>query len=70
MDNASAENYMQMQRLLKYIIQTKDKGIQIYKKPPGKLKITGYSDFNYANDKDSHQSVTGFVIYVNDTLVT
>ena len=70
MDNASAEHYALMQRLLKYVIQNKDKSIQIYKKHPGKLNITAYSDSNYTNDKDSCQSVTGFVIYVNDTLVT
>jgi len=69
MDNATTTHFKQMQRLLKYIMHTKDKGLLIKKSSQGPLTIQGYSDSNYANDKDTRQSVTGYVIYVNETLV-
>ena len=69
MDNETTNYFKQMQRLIKYIMQTKDKGLLIKKSSQGPLTIQGYSDSNYANNKDTRQSVTGYVIYVNETLV-
>ena len=37
--------------------------------PSGKMNIIGFANSNYANDKDTHQSVTGYVIYVKNSLI-
>ena len=34
------------------------------------MNIIGYADSNYANDKDTCQSVTGYVICVNHPIVS
>ena len=57
-----------LNQLLKYVTDTKDKGIQIRKSEKGPFKIIAYADSNYANDLDTRRSVAGYIIYVNNTV--
>ena len=69
MAQATDIHQQHLDRLLDYIIGTRDKGILLQKSPKSKLRIIGYSDSNWASDKDKRKSISGTVIYVNESLV-
>jgi hypothetical protein len=65
-----------MEYCIRYVRFTKDRNLVI--KPTGswdgkdksfKFKIRGRSDSNYATDKETHRSITGSVVYLNDAIV-
>ena len=68
LDGATAEHVKMMERVIKFVLDTKDKELKLKPtvRPDGKWKITGYSDSDYGGDKDTRRSVTGFVVLVND----
>ena len=70
MDKATKEHMNMMLRVLKYAVDTKDYGIIIRPAEPGPIEIIGYSDSSFANNKETQQSVTGYAIYANNSLIT
>ena len=58
--------YREMQRVIKYVLDTKQKGLKIEPKlsKNGKWFIEAYSDSDWAGDPDDRKSVGSFVIFV------
>ena len=58
-----------LMRTLKFSVDTKDSGILINKDSQESIKIIGYADSSFATDKDTRLSVTGYVIYSNNSII-
>ena len=65
--NAAA--FKEMLRILKYIIDTKNYGLKVKPVKSEEWYIEVYSDSDWAGDKDTRKSVTGYVIFVCGVLV-
>ena len=65
MDRATQGDYKYMLQIVKYVLKTKEMKLLFNKdkKEEGTWRIVGYSDSNFAGNKDNSQSVTGFIIY-------
>ena len=68
MDGATKTHFESLLRLIKYVLETQDQKLQ-FKLKRSKVKenlfyIVGYSDSDYASDKDNRRSITGMVIYL------
>lgn len=65
MDRATQGDYKYMLRIVKYVLETKEMKLLFNKdkKEEGTWRIVGYSDSDFAGDKDNRRSVTGFIIY-------
>jgi hypothetical protein len=66
MDRATEGQFKELKRLIKFVVDTKWKGLQI---KPDKLNeevwaIRGFSDSDYCADKETRRSITGYVIYL------
>jgi hypothetical protein len=70
MDGGSRENQEAMIRLIGYVQGTEFFGLKLEPKYKFCHKIIGYSDSNYASDKDTRRSITGFAIYYAGCLVS
>ena len=68
MDGASEEDYERMLRLTKFVHDTKDKCLIMDIKDGRNseiIKVVAFCDSDYAGDKETRKSVTGFIIYLN-----
>ena len=67
MDGATAHHMKLMERVIKFVFDTKDQEMKLGPRvrDDGKWTIVGYSDSDYGGDKDTRRSVTGFVVFVN-----
>ena len=64
MDKAMEGHMKELCRVIKYAIDTKNKGLKLrLENTDGKWKIEAYSDADFAGDKETRISVTGYVIY-------
>jgi Reverse transcriptase (RNA-dependent DNA polymerase) len=73
MDGASPRHMKNLHRTVKYVLDTKDKSLVL--KPTNMLNnkewiLTGRSDSDYAGDKQTRTSVSGYVIYLNGALIS
>jgi Reverse transcriptase (RNA-dependent DNA polymerase) len=73
MDGAAPRHMKSLLRTIKYVIDTKDKSLVL--KPTVGLHnntwiMTGRSDSDYAGDKDTRTSVSGYVVYLNGALIS
>ena len=65
MDGATMEQYKSLLRLIKFVIDTKNQTLKMkVQRRNGIFNITGYSDADYAGDKDTRRSISGLVIYL------
>ena len=66
MDGATREHLKSLLRLIKYVIDTKEKMLvmKINREKGFVFTIIGYSDADYGSDKDNRRSITGMVIYL------
>jgi hypothetical protein len=68
MDGATKDHFTSLLRLIKYVIDTKNHKLLMKLKMSGSkdniFTIEGYSDSDYASDKDDRKSITGMVIYI------
>jgi hypothetical protein len=66
MDGATEGQWKELRRLLKFVIDTKWRGLQI--KPrlndDEVWRIQAFSDSDYCADKETRRSVTGFIVYL------
>jgi hypothetical protein len=63
-DGATQAHWKALMRTIQYVLTTKNIGLKIKPKPmDGKYTLEGYSDSEYAGDKDTRISVYGYVIY-------
>lgn len=64
-ENPSKEDILAAKKILKYLKNTKGKGI-LYKKGGNIKELMAYSDADYANCTNTRRSTTGFVILLSD----
>jgi hypothetical protein len=69
MDGACEEHSEAMTRLMGYVQATESYGLRLEPDSKFRNSIIGYSDSNFASDKDTRRSVTGFAIYYSGCLV-
>ncbi len=69
MDKATLGHYKAMLRVIKYVLDTKDYGLK-YTPTEGEWNMVAYSDSDFAGDKTSRKSVSGFLIFVKGVLVS
>ncbi|KAL0320001.1 UNVERIFIED_CONTAM: Retrovirus-related Pol polyprotein from transposon TNT 1-94 [Sesamum radiatum] len=60
MSNAGTPHWEALKWLLRYLIKSENTGIRFSKCLEG-VKLIGYVDSNYANDRDSRRSTTSYV---------
>ena len=74
MDCANEAHYKALTCVLKYILSTRDLGIKydsgLTVNFKGVWKIVAYCDSNFAGDKNTRSSVTGFYIYIRSCLIS
>ena len=75
LDGATKQHMMDLYRAIKYTLNTKNYGLPIEptyipSNPDKEWKIQVWCDSDWAGDKDTRRSVTGYEIYVNGVLVT
>jgi len=64
MDKATEGHMKDLCRVIKYAIDTKNKGMKLRPEDTDdKWRIKAYSDADFAGDKETQISVTGYVIY-------
>ena len=74
-DGASDENFKQMLRTIKFVLDTRDK-VLVYepnvRKTDDTIKweVRGYCDSDFAGDKETRISVSGFCVFVLGCLVS
>ena len=61
--------YKEMLRVIKYVLDTPQRGLRVDPVTTNKWTILLYSDSDWAGDKDSRKSITGFLIFVCGVLV-
>lgn len=56
----------EMKRVIKYVLDTADYGLKIFPTEikEGNWEMTIYTDSDWAGDKDSRRSVSGFILYL------
>ena len=65
MDGATMEKYKSLLRLIKFVIDTKNQTLKMkVQRRDGIFNINGYSDADYAGDKDTRRSISGLIIYL------
>jgi hypothetical protein len=69
MDGATNAHLKNLLRLIKFVSDTKNIGLILKPNMTNKWVITGKSDSDYAGDKDSRTSVSGYVVYLNGALI-
>ena len=69
MSNAEVSFQKDLDRLIKYIIGTKEKKLTLTKPKSDQIEIVAYSDSNYASDKITRKSVTGYLIFLCGNLI-
>ena len=67
MDLATMANYKYLLRIIKYVLLTKNHKLLFAKTPfddePIIWEVMAFTDSDFAGDKDTRKSVTGFIIY-------
>ena len=71
MDGATKGHLKAMYRVIKYVIDTKDWRLRMAtdKGTNNEWRIKAYSDSDYAGDRDTRRSVSGYIIMVNGCIV-
>ena len=66
MDGASPAAFKELKRALKFVVDTKNLALRFKPKleDDKKWRIIAYSDSDWANDKETRISVTGFILYL------
>jgi Reverse transcriptase (RNA-dependent DNA polymerase) len=71
MDGATPSAFKEMQRLAKFVTDADDYGLKVLPtiSRAKKWKMTVYADFDWAGDKDNWHSVSGYTIFLSDTVI-
>jgi len=62
MDGAAPGHVKELKRLINFLAQTKEKGLKMRFSGEKPWEIEGYSDSDFAGDKNGRKSVTGMII--------
>ncbi|KAL7572873.1 hypothetical protein ACA910_004527 [Epithemia clementina (nom. ined.)] len=63
MDGAGERHMKELQKVIKFVLSTKDNGLRIEPRLEEKWSLEAYSDADFATDQDTRISVYGYVIY-------
>jgi hypothetical protein len=71
MDGATPSAFKEMKRLAKFVMDTDDYGLKVLPtiSRAKKWKMTVYTDSDWAGDKDNWHSVSGYAIFLSDTVI-
>ncbi|XP_051117795.1 secreted RxLR effector protein 161-like [Andrographis paniculata] len=69
MANPGVEHWNALKCVFKYLVDTIDVGLVFGKHISG-IKLNGYVDSNYANDRDSRNSTTSYIFTLYDSCVS
>jgi hypothetical protein len=72
MDGASPAAFKEMKRLLKFVIDTKSYGLKmqlIKDRSTQKWVLTAYSDSDWAGDKTTRKSVSGYSVFLMGAVI-
>jgi len=71
MDYATPAAEKEMHRVTKYVLDTRHLGLKVEPKfnDDARWELIVYSDSDWAGDKDTRKSVTGFLIFLNGVLI-
>uniref|UniRef100_A0A3Q7I775 Mitochondrial protein n=1 Tax=Solanum lycopersicum TaxID=4081 RepID=A0A3Q7I775_SOLLC len=67
MHQPSEHDYHCLKRILMYIFGTLGRGLLIR---PGDLELRGFSDSDWANDKNDRKSTSGFLVFLGTNLIS
>ena len=70
MDGPTEEHMKAMHRTMGYLAATKGYVLNVNPTQKDRNKLVGYTDSNWASDKDTRRSVSGHVIYYSGALVS
>ena len=72
LDGATAASYKEMLRNIKFLLDTRSKGLKIFPKVGEKTSwyVVLFSDSDWAGDKDDRKSVGGYMLFLNGVLVS
>ena len=70
MNATTSEHWQAAKRLLRYLQGTKHLGIKFGGDKSQDLKLVGYSDADWANDKDTRRSTTGYAFLLNGAVIS
>mmetsp|Transcript_10575 Transcript_10575/g.23465 ORF Transcript_10575/g.23465 Transcript_10575/m.23465 type:complete len:546 (+) Transcript_10575:97-1734(+) len=63
MDGATMAAFKEMHRLIKHVLDTEEYGLKLFPTVDKTWELIAFSDSDFATDKDTRISVTGFIIY-------
>ena len=66
MDQASLAGWKEMKRVIKYVLDSREKGLKIEPEIKDQWELEMYSDSDFAGDKDKRISVTGYILYLSN----
>ncbi|KAG7359132.1 hypothetical protein IV203_015721 [Nitzschia inconspicua] len=67
MSGATNDHVKLLHQVIKFVLETKDRGILV--KPNKHLGVTAYCDSDFAGDKGNRRSITGFLIHLHDVRI-
>jgi hypothetical protein len=72
MDGATEGQWKELRRVLKFVVDTKWKGLRIQPNinKEDMWSIRSYSDSDYCADKETRRSITGFIVYLMDVPIS
>lgn len=62
--------YREMQRVIKYVLDTPTRGLKIDPVQSKEWVLLLFTDSDWAGDKDTRKSVTGYMLFVNGVLIS
>ena len=71
MNSSTAGHYKQLCRLIKYLEQTRNAGVRLTPSADEKEMwiVKGFSDSDWAGDKDDRRSISGWEIFIGSCLI-
>jgi hypothetical protein len=72
MSNPSEQNMVEVRRIFKYLTQARYHGLVYYNNQHhgGVIRLSAYSDADWAGDITDRKSTTGFCTFINDNLIS
>jgi hypothetical protein len=70
LENPGIEHWKAVKRILRYLKGTVDYGLKYKRKGSNKILFESYCDANWGGDLDDRRSTTGFIVKMNDCLIS
>ena len=70
MEEPHEDHMAAVKQILRYVAETKDKGLFYGRKKGTELVLTGFSDSDHAGDVDSRKSTSGIIFFLGDGAVS